>query len=241
VWRLIESWDASPELNMGLDEALLEDDEAAPTLRLYTWSPDTLSLGYFQKWEDVAHKDQAGAIVRRITGGGAIHHQAELTFSIVLPQQHTLFQGPVPLSYKRIHAALLDALLEFGIQARLRGDVVLQSDRNGSGMCFHESTPLDVTWGDRKGVGSAQRRRAGRVLHHGSIKLGSTPLEGEIATVEAALGSECTPQNFAPVLLAAMEQRFAVRFERAQPSPAEKQVARSLGQRYSSEAFLRRR
>ena len=174
IWRLIESWDAAPEFNMGLDEALLDDPEAAPTLRLYTWSPDTLSLGYFQKWADVPGTDRAGAVVRRITGGGAIHHTRELTFSIVLPQSHALFRGPVPLSYGRIHEALIAALSEFGVEASLAGQAGLLSDRKKTGMCFHESTPLDVAWGERKGVGSAQRRRGGRVLHHGSIKLGST-------------------------------------------------------------------
>lgn len=241
TWRLIESWDASPEFNMGLDEALLDDPEAPPTLRLYTWSPDTLSLGYFQKWADVPAAASAATVVRRITGGGAIHHQAELTFSIVLPQTHALFRDPVPLSYERIHAALIAALSEFGVEAALAGPGGLRSDREQTGMCFHASTPLDVAWGTRKGAGSAQRRRGGRVLHHGSIKLGSTPLEGEIATLEGFLPAENVVQAFAAALLRAMETSFAVRFERQEPSAAEQNAARRLGERYSSAAFLHRR
>ena len=241
TWRLIESWDAAPEFNMGLDEALLNDPEAPPTLRLYTWSPDTLSLGYFQKWADAPGTESAGAVVRRITGGGAIHHTRELTFSIVLPQSHALFRGPVPLSYGRIHEALIAALSEFGVEASLAGQAGLLSDREKTGMCFHESTPLDVAWGGRKGVGSAQRRRGGRVLHHGSIKLGSTPLEGDIATLEAYLPADEPLGALAPVLLRAIETSFAVRLEPGDATASERSAAQRLGERYLSRAFLRRR
>jgi lipoate-protein ligase A len=241
TWRLIESWDATPEFNMGLDEALLNDPEAPPTLRLYTWSPDTLSLGYFQKWADAPGTGSAGAVVRRITGGGAIHHTRELTFSIVLPQSHALFRGPVPLSYGRIHGALIAALSEFGVEASLAGQAGLLSDREKTGMCFHESTPLDVAWGGRKGVGSAQRRRGGRVLHHGSIKLGSTPLEGDIATLEAYLPADEPLGALAPVLLRAIETSFAVRLEPGDATASERSAAQRLGERYPSRAFLRRR
>jgi lipoate-protein ligase A len=241
TWRLIESWDAAPEFNMGLDEALLDDPEAPPTLRLYTWSPDTLSLGYFQKWADVPGTESAGAVVRRITGGGAIHHTQELTFSIVLPQSHALFRGPVPLSYGRIHEALIAALSGFGVEASLAGQSSLLSDREKTGMCFHESTPLDVAWGERKGVGSAQRRRRGRVLHHGSIKLGSTPLEGDIATLEGYLPSDNPIGALAPALLREIETSFAVHLERSEATASERSAAQRLGGRYASRSFLRRR
>src|SRR5574341_32059 len=92
-WRLITTWEASPEFNMGLDQALLEDREGPPTLRFYTWSPDTLSLGYFQRFDDVPGASSAGAIVRRFTGGGAIHHVGELTFSLSAPLAHPLYRG----------------------------------------------------------------------------------------------------------------------------------------------------
>ena len=241
TWRLIESWDATPKFNMGLDEALLDNPEAPPTLRLYTWSPDTLSLGYFQKWSDVPGTESAGAVVRRITGGGAIHHTQELTFSIVLPQSHAIFRGPVPLSYGRIHGALIVALSEFGVEGSLAGQAGLRSDREQSGMCFHESTPLDVAWGGRKGVGSAQRRRGGRVLHHGSIKLGSTPLEGDIATLEECLPASNPIGALVPVLLQAIETSFEVCLERGEATSSERSAAQRLGERYASQAFLQRR
>ena len=94
TWRLITTWGAAPAFNMGLDEALLESTESPPTLRFYSWRPDTLSLGYFQRFADVPGTDRAGAVVRRITGGGAIHHVHELTFSIAASLDHPLYRGP---------------------------------------------------------------------------------------------------------------------------------------------------
>ena len=163
TWRLVTTWGASPSTNMGLDEALLESEGASPTLRMYTWRPDTLSLGYFQRWADVPAARRAGAVVRRITGGGAIHHKNELTFSITASLEHPLYRGPLADSYRRVHEAVATALAEYGVEADLRGDRALTSDRDDTGMCFHHSTALDLVWDDRKGVGSAQRRKRARL------------------------------------------------------------------------------
>jgi lipoate-protein ligase A len=240
TWRLITTWGADPAFNMGLDEALLESDEGPPTLRLYSWRPDTLSLGYFQRFADVPGAERAGAIVRRITGGGAIHHVHELTFSIAASLAHPLYRGTVTDSYARVHAAIRIALEEVGVPAHARGEQRLVSDRAGTGMCFHKSTPLDLAWNGKKGVGSAQRRKGGRVLHHGSIKLGSSPLEGLIATAgEHASGLRA--EVFAPILLDAFRRTLDLAFEAAVPTPVERTRARLLGQRYLDPEFVQRR
>ncbi len=239
-WRVIETWGAPPGFNMGLDEALLLDADAPPTLRLYTWDPDTLSLGYFQRWVDVPGTARAGAVVRRLTGGGAIHHVNELTFSLVTSADDPLYRGPVPESYARVHACVARALGDFGARAALAGEGPLDSDRADTGMCFHASTPLDLAWGGRKGVGSAQRRTGGRVLHHGSIKLGTSPLEGDIATV-AATGATATPEEVGRALRAALAEAHAIAFAGGEASPAERARADELGARYTDPAFLRRR
>lgn len=189
---------------MSLDEALLVHGPAdAPVLRFYTWSPDTLSLGYFQRLADVPAAERffvrafggeaaepdgpvPGALVRRLTGGGAIHHARELTFSLTTTLAHPLYRGTTALSYQRVHAAIARALAGAGVHAVERGAAQLRSERAGTGMCFHKSAAVDLVWDGLKGVGSAQRRKDGRVLHHGSIKLGTTPLEGEIATLARA-------------------------------------------------------
>ena len=241
IWRLLTTWEADPGFNMGLDEALLERADTPPTLRLYSWRPDTLSLGYFQRFADVAGIDRAGCVVRRITGGGAIHHARELTFSIVVPREHALYRGPVIESYSRVHAAIVAALASVGIEAELRGDRPLASDRPGTGMCFHVSTPLDVAWEGRKGVGSAQRRRGGRILHHGSIKLGASELEQGIATVAAAEADERgAREELAAALVGGFRRACGLAFRDADPTREERAEGLARGQRYSSEAFVRR-
>ncbi len=239
-WRLITTWGAPPSFNMGLDEALLLDEDAPPTLRFYSWSPDTLSLGYFQRFDEVPGTAKAGAVVRRITGGGAIHHVNELTYSFTASQADALFGGKVADSYLRIHGAVACALRQHGVEAQLRCQSSALSDREATGMCFHKSTAQDLVWGGRKGVGSAQRRTNGRVLHHGSIKLASSELEGEIATLrEAAPGLDAA--GLAGGLLEAFRSELGLSFEVSVPSSEERASARTLGSRYLDPQFLRRR
>jgi lipoate-protein ligase A len=240
AWRLIQSWEASPEFNMGLDEALLDSDDERPVLRLYSWSPDTLSLGYFQAHAAFEQLAPTGAVVRRITGGGAIHHTRELTFSIAAPASHALYRGPLAESYRRVHEALFVALRRMGVEPALCGAAHLASDIADSGMCFHKSTALDIVWNGRKGVGSAQRRRGQRVLHHGSIKLGRSPLEREIACL-ADSGHEPSCSEAAGHVLDALTETWDVRFEAQAVQPAERERALVLGARYSRADFVTRR
>ncbi len=246
TWRLITTFGADPAFNMGLDEALLDSDESPPTLRFYTWSPETLSLGYFQRIADVpgaANVDPGQrklVVVRRITGGGAIHHVNELTYSITAPLTHRVYECSLRESYSRVHAAIQRALAELGVDASARGETKLTSDRADTGMCFHHSTDLDLVWLGKKGVGSAQRRKKGRVLHHGSIKLGTSHLEGEIATVrEIAPTASC--ETFAPILRKALSKALQVKLEASVPTPEERTRAKELGKRYIDPEFVRRR
>jgi len=239
-WRLITTFGADPGFNMGLDEALLETPESPPTVRFYTWRPDTLSLGYFQKFAEVPGIERAGAVVRRITGGGAIHHVKELTFSLVTAASHPLYACSVGESYARVHAAVARALAEVGVASSLRGGSALESDVAGTGMCFHKSSALDLAWNGRKGVGSAQRRKSGRVLHHGSIKLGSSPLEGAIATVREH-APEVTAESLALVLREAFERELGLTLEAGVPDVEERSEARRRGLRYLDPAFVRKR
>ncbi len=240
TWRLLHTWDAEPGFNMALDEALLVRPASRPALRFYTWHPTALSLGYFQRWRDVPEIERAEAVVRRLTGGGAIHHAQELTFSIAAPQRQGVFRGELRASYGRVHAAIAAALLELGVRARPREERDLRSDRVTSSMCFRRSTPFDLAWDGAKGVGSAQRRTGGRVLHHGSIKLGRSELEGPIAAVwDHAPGLE-------PAELAArLEQSFAEHFDLAlepdEPSAEELAHARARAAHFTGPAFVRRR
>lgn len=238
IWRLLTTWDASPELAMGLDEVLLERPAAPRTLRFYTWSPDTLSLGYFQRPADVPAAARAGALVRRLTGGGAIHHARELTFSFAAPLTDPLYAGPVAGSYERVHGAIAAGLRAFDLDALPRGSSLPASEQQGTGMCFHRSSALDLVWDDRKGLGSAQRRRAGRVLHHGSLKLAPTELDTGVAAIPFPAGEAPDPRRLVPALLEAFERELGLRFEPAEPTPDELAEANERGRRYTSPEWL---
>jgi lipoate-protein ligase A len=107
-------------------------------------------------------------------------------------------------------------------------------------MCFHHSTALDIVWADRKGVGSAQRRTQGRVLHHGSIKLGTSPLEGDIATVRS-VAPTVDVHTLADAVKASFGRAFGIGFETGVPDEHEREAARELGKRYLDRAFVQRR
>jgi lipoate-protein ligase A len=160
--------------NMRRDAVLLERAiaGAGPLLRIYGWERPTLSLGYFQKLDEVA---EAGAaerlgvdVVTRFTGGGAILHHHEITFAIALPASHPWAKQDVNDSYLSITRPLLNLLLAKGVPAKFRGgdDPVAKTPN-----CFAGAACPDITLQGRKLFGSAQRRREGAVLQHGSLLL----------------------------------------------------------------------
>jgi len=144
---------------MGLDQAILEAvaaGTAAPTLRLYGWQPAAISIGYFQGMEeevDTAACAHHGVdLVRRITGGGAVFHQAELTYSIVLPESHPLANRSIMASYERLCGAVIAGLKLLDLDARF--------------------APInDIVVGAKKVSGNAQTRKLGCLLQHGTILL----------------------------------------------------------------------
>lgn len=162
---------------MARDEALMNRvgrGESPPTLRFYRWNPATISLGYFQHYRDYEQlPPPAGelAVVRRLTGGGAILHDRELTYSISVPIDHPLLGGGPNRLYEIAHDAIIAAAGKMGITAT-RGCV---SDGSGAAkgpfFCFARRHCLDVLIGDDKFAGSAQRRTRAAVLQHGSIIL----------------------------------------------------------------------
>lgn len=239
-WRLLETWRGEPGWNMALDEALLASADPTPVLRFYTWEPAALSLGYFQRWSALAARAEGQVVVRRFSGGGAIHHADELTFALAAPATHPLFRGEVRASYERVHGLLVRALAHHGVHAGLRGSSTVSSDRAATGMCFHESTDLDLVWDGAKGVGSAQRRTGGRVLHHGSIKLGRTALEEGVAVLRTH-APELTAEGLARELAAVFAAGLGVELVRDEPREEELALARARADFYRSSAFVQRR
>lgn len=177
-WRLIYDLPTPGPLNMAVDEALLMLLGGQPVLRLYAWQPGCLSLGYGQRAGDVDAEQARAAgydLVRRPTGGRAILHADELTYSVVLPADHAIAAGGILPSYQRISSALLAGLQRLGL--------VLQADEQASRtacgpVCFEVASHYEITAQGRKLVGSAQVRRSGGILQHGSI-----PLRGDLARI----------------------------------------------------------
>jgi len=166
---------------MAVDEALLDRVAAQPDaafLRTYGWSEPTLSLGYFQSLRRATAEARWRSVptVRRATGGGAIWHHHEVTYAVVLPVHHLLAR-PSKALYQTVHTAILDILRAQGLHPQRRGSSEPAQEQPVRGpsrppfLCFIDRDSEDVVADGYKVVGSAQRRRAGAVLQHGSILL----------------------------------------------------------------------
>lgn len=184
---------------MAVDEALLNEaaTEGIATLRFYEWNEPTLSLGYFQKYADRAlhHSSVESACVRRQSGGGAIMHDRELTYSLVLPRTHPLAADAQSL-YDAVHMRII-AALRTQLPLSVSGDTLCMqqealppSPEPEPFLCFQRRAVGDILFVDQndfrprvthKIVGSAQRRSRGSVLQHGSVLISRSQAGPELA------------------------------------------------------------
>jgi lipoyl(octanoyl) transferase len=182
-WRLLITPPAHGAWNMAADEAILEAvgrGDSLPTLRLYAWEPACLSLGYAQPLTDVDIPRLQGLgweLVRRPTGGRAVLHTDEITYSVIAPLNEPCLAGTVLESYSRLAAALEQTL-------RLLGLLVEVQEHPGTGgktpnpVCFEVPSTSEITSRGKKLVGSAQARRKEGILQHGSL-----PLTGDLRRI----------------------------------------------------------
>jgi lipoate-protein ligase A len=185
---------------MAVDEALLEAFTAAgrtTTVRFYSWSPPALSLGYAQAIErdiDLEHCTSLGIdVVRRPTGGRAVLHDHEVTYSVVISGDDPHVSSGVLAAYLTISQAMIRGLAYLGINAELlpvRRGASLPSDQ-ASPVCFAMPSSYEVAVAGRKIIGSAQRRAHGVIMQHGSI-----PLSWNLGHMWALFGrSSLTPDT----------------------------------------------
>lgn len=192
--------------NMSIDEGLLlRAVDGRSAIRFYRWSAPTISLGHFQQAPAALAGSLAGLpVVRRLSGGGAILHDRELTYSCALPAGHPLCGAPARL-YEAAHAAIIETLREdFGIESRLRGAGLPGDD---AFLCYARGDARDIVIGNRKIVGSAQRRRRGAVLQHGSILLAASDRAPQFPGLWELTGKLLTAGDLSERLA----ERFAVR------------------------------
>jgi lipoate-protein ligase A len=251
---------------MAVDEAILEavgGERSLPSLRLYAWAPPCLSLGYAQAIADVDLDRLASNgwdLVRRPTGGRAILHTDELTYSVIGPSCEPRLAGSVLESYQRLAQALLQALLL--LEAPAQANPSSPAPAAKGPVCFEVPSNYEITVDGKKLIGSAQARRREGVLQHGSL-----PLRGDLrritqalkypaesvrveaaerllahaTTLQAALGKPVTWESATGAFTTAFQQALALTLEPTGLTDAEVKRAEELVElKYANPAWTHR-
>jgi lipoate-protein ligase A len=256
-WRLIDSGPGPGAWNLALDEAIFRSvrtGASPPTLRLYRWSSPALSIGYAQDRDRDVDRDSCRergiAVIRRVTGGRAVLHDAEVTYSVSAPQGQPGFGAGLDEAYRMIAAGLVAGLRLLGLRAVTSPGPrdPLRASRHAA--CFAAAARHEIAVGSRKLIGSAQRRERGAFLQHGSILMEShgellaQVLRGPPAASGAArmagladLLPHCPdPETAAAAIADGCAAAWGVRFLPAGITPEEERAARALENgRYRSE------
>jgi len=265
TWRLIITPPRNGAWNMAVDQALLEsigNGNSLPALRLYAWSPPCISLGHAQPISDV-DMEKLGSIgwniVRRITGGRAILHTDELTYSVIGPHDEPRLTGGVLESYLRLSRALLNTVDRLGIEAQaLEKHRDINADQhNQEPICFKVPSNYEITVHGKKLIGSAQARKKMGILQHGTL-----PLYGDLTrilevlhvqsgnkdeielrqrildratTVESTVGRRISWDEVAKQFIQAFEETLNLSFIESEPT--EEELGRTntlINEKYSS-------
>lgn len=273
AWRLLLDGEQDGAANMAADEAILEaviGGDSPPTLRFYGWSPPCLSLGRNQPLAeaDLAACRTAGVdVVRRPSGGQAVLHARELTYAAVLLQSDPRSEGGVLEGYRRLSEGLLAGLRHLGIDA-VQACGARPAGGPPSPICFDRPTDYEICFGGRKLVGSAQWRRRGGVLQHGSLPLAGDltrivdlvvlgdrdparererlrarerqRLRARVVSLEEALGAAVPFAAAAEALARGLAEILNLDLVPGRLSPAERAAAAGLRTRYASDEWTAR-
>ncbi|MET3682571.1 lipoate-protein ligase A [Alkalibacillus flavidus] len=176
-WRLIDTRDYDAATNMALDECLLKwvnDNKIGPTIRFYAWSEPSLSIGQFQNVEssiDLSSLEKYDCqLVRRLTGGSAVLHDDELTYSIVVPENHPLISRSVQEAYYTLSKGLVKGFKLLGVQVDYSLPNQQKTNRR-TDVCFERPAFYELLVDNKKLSGNAQVRKSGVLLQHGSIPM----------------------------------------------------------------------
>jgi len=259
-WRLVCSPPLPGSWNMAVDEAMLLAHSAGltiPTLRLYRWSPPAVSIGLLQPIESISEEAccQLGFnIVRRPSGGGAVLHQHEITYAVIVDGRVCPEGSSVMATYRWLAKGLTAGLRKLGIEASLSDS----NDRNCpsqhliASFCFARTSAADLTVEGLKLGGSAQARRRYFLLQHGSIpiRLDTETIEQifglsgrkNFTCLEEVLEREVSPCEFVEALVAGFSEALGVSFIVSGLTPTELRLAEILFQhKYNTEEWTRER
>jgi len=271
LWRIIRSGHCDGPLNMSADEAIMGAVAAGdqpPTLRLYGWHPHALTLGYHQPFGEGIDADECARrgfdIVRRPTGGRAILHADELTYSVCIRQDQVPGGESVMRSYREISRGIIAGLELLGAGVSLGDDGDNARDAAPAetvrSMCFAKTARCDLQAAGRKVVGSAQVRRDSAILQHGSIPLTidlqaqAAVMPGERPEVDASrtladaamsvselLGRPVSFEELGEAVAEGFAAAMGATLAPADLSPSEHEVAEQLrADKYADPAFTRR-
>jgi lipoate-protein ligase A len=242
----------SPYENMAIDEYLMSyyRKEKMPVLRLYAWKPSGISLGKYQKADDLNMAEcKAGKIpvVRRLTGGGAIYHADELTYSFVCSEDDIDCSGvQVKQTFEKLNAFIMLMYEKFGLEpsyAKYR-----RADENlglKTGFCFSGSEEYDIIIKGKKIGGNAQGRKKGIIFQHGSVPLAACEdggkyfacpvVEERFTSLQELLGRSAGPDEAGANMTAAFMETFGADLEPAPLAMEEKQeIVKLLTSKYAT-------
>src|SRR5262245_48870272 len=242
VCRLLPFASASGSFNMALDESLLRSalDRQVASLRFYTWTEPTISLGYFQPHADRLNDPNLTncAWVRRPTGGAAILHHLEITYALALPAGPPWHTSESWLC--RFHHAVAAALNGFGVESR--AVICGEEQKLGPYLCFLHQTPGDLLVGGHKVVGSAQRRPHGATMQHGSILLRRSPHTPPLPGIADLSGANLAARDLEQAILAELQTRTGWSFKADDWTAAERSAAALLErEKYATGAWNEKR
>jgi lipoyl(octanoyl) transferase len=265
-WRILSFRKAGAPENMAVDEAVFRESirkKSPPTLRFYGWKAPTLSIGYFQDYgkevDDDACRRFGVEIVRRPTGGKAVLHEQELTYSVVADADSPLFSPNILETYRVISGCIAKGLAKVGIRAEMKMDARRATDGTLRSSCFSFPSRYELLVGGRKICGSAQMRSHGVFLQHGSLLTAFDPLRtcavmmphrnmerdadllrNAVTSVGEQAGSPVDDESLCRVLREGFEQALDVRFREGRLTPEEEGLVDELmTKKYGSEGWNR--
>jgi lipoate-protein ligase A len=233
TWLFLDSAGAPGAENMALDEMLLDRAErpgSAPVLRLYSFDPPAITVGYHQNPALILDLDAVRAdgleCVRRITGGRALLHEREITYCVVAPAGSALFDAGQGEAFRRISGAIASALRSIGVDAGVSRGREPAGPKGSAAPCLASVTRHELTAGGRKIAGNAQRRTAAAFLQHGSILVGGGserivrylraapgPLDDRVTSVSRELGGAVDGNDVRAAVAAAFSRAVGASYE----------------------------
>ena len=247
-WRLLPCQALRASENMAIDEAVFRmnrPEGLPPTLRFFGWNPPAVSLGYFQKTFQEINVDfcrrEGIDIVRRPTGGKAVLHEHEMTYSLVAAIDHPLFTADILETYRVISACIVEALKRIGLAPEMVYEGRSAAGTPLEGYCFAAPSKYELLVDGRKICGSAQVRGGGTFLQHGSLLMDIDPvraaaamgikaasISGSTTTLREQLGRHIESDELASVLRGAFEGTLGINLAEAGLTETEEALKQEL-------------